>query len=139
MLAGSSLYLLRSGRYLYMEWADVQPETVYECGSWSLSDAVLTLRPTVAVNAEAAYRKDQRYIVYELADESGSALMLIGDGWELEHFETAVHEEPSDPTFTLELYSRERIESYRTDAESRRAAVELMKRAEPLRGCEALP
>lgn len=46
-LSGSELYLFDDDTYIYTEWADVEPETIYDKGRWTLERRVYSrYRPT---------------------------------------------------------------------------------------------
>ena len=42
-LAGNNLYNFPDNTYVYCEWADVMPSTVFDRGTWSFSETVLHL------------------------------------------------------------------------------------------------
>jgi hypothetical protein len=43
-LAGNNLYLLPNNTYVYCEWADAMPNTVFDEGTWSFSGSILELK-----------------------------------------------------------------------------------------------
>jgi hypothetical protein len=125
-LSGSNLYLLPEGQYLYTEWADVEPETIYEKGTWRLEGKTILL----ARGASATGRSgpcDSRFVPFQLAGHKGNppALRIIGQrcGWQ--EFLSDARE--GDPSFALLMNSLELVQLFGNRAD----VQELLMRLRP--------
>jgi hypothetical protein len=49
LLSGRTLYVFDDGTYIYCEWADIEPETIYDKGGWSLDNGMLVFKTDPAV------------------------------------------------------------------------------------------
>ena len=78
-LSGESLYLFPDGSFVYTEWADIQPETIYDKGTWRLESGVLDLSPDTDITWKQTW--ERRYLLVRLGSDRGSpVLMGIDDG-----------------------------------------------------------
>src|SRR5262245_7629866 len=89
-LAGETLYLFADGSFIYSEWADVQPETVYDKGHWALSDGVLQLAPDADITWESD--SDRRFLC--LKDGQTSRPVLLGIDVSLQRLEELADANP---------------------------------------------
>ena len=53
-LSGDVLYVFPDNTYVYCEWADIMPTTVFDKGTWDISDGILKLTsgPEITWNPE---------------------------------------------------------------------------------------
>jgi hypothetical protein len=90
-LSGSELYLFPDGSYMYTEWADILPETLYDRGRWSLSEGILRLSSDATLSK--THLRDKSYVgmhykgkapLDPLGDDQGahSGLVLMGMNWD---------------------------------------------------------
>ena len=91
-LSGSDLYLFGDGTYIYAEWADVLPETIFDKGSWRTAAGTLQLSPDSDVTWEP--RTDRCFVFIRIAGRSAPLLLGVGQG--LRTFERLVAENPKD-------------------------------------------
>jgi hypothetical protein len=70
-LSGSNLYLFPDGSYVYTEWADVLPETIYDKGRWKCALGVLALVPDADITSDP--KTHRRYLVLQLRGAAGNA------------------------------------------------------------------
>jgi hypothetical protein len=65
-LSGRNLYLFSDGTYIYTEWADVLPETIYDRGRWRFHDALLRFvgdqKVTWATSSDRLWLIDRRLL-----------------------------------------------------------------------------
>lgn len=121
-LGGSNLYLFFDGRYIYSEWADVEPETLYEKGVWRLVDGVLHLEAEL-VARKSVHLRDRSFVLCTHRFGSATKLRLIGTQEQVRFIEGS---ESNDPQLTLLLNSLEQVEKYETERRSRRAQKRLL-------------
>ncbi len=110
-MSGSDLYLLAGGRYLYVEWADILPETIYDRGRWSITNGVVELASDHELKNSDRPR-NHRYVIFRLAVDGSPTLRLIGTSWELPYFEQNGRD---DSPFMLLINSMEQTERYSPD------------------------
>jgi hypothetical protein len=90
-LAGEDLYLFEDQTFLYVQWGDTLPPTVYDKGRWQLRDGILELKR--APDVTWAPVQHQRYVAVR-GKQTPEAVALAGvddDGWSLGH----LHKKPS--------------------------------------------
>jgi hypothetical protein len=110
-LSGEDLHLFPDGTYIYCEWADVQPLTVYDKGVWRMSGLTieLTSDPEVTWGQSGwGSRLERRYLLLQRAGRKHDAL-LIGLGRALSSFES---ESKDDPDMMLLIAGLLRAEAY---------------------------
>jgi hypothetical protein len=121
-LSGEDLHLFPDGTYLYCEWADVEPMTVYDKGSWHVQGSTLELAsdPDIvwAPNAE------RRYVAVQRSGRRNDAI-LVGVERALPTIESETKE---DPGFALLLAGLLRAERY-SGAKAVQAKARLMRTA----------
>jgi len=105
-LSGRELHLFPDGTYVYCEWADIEPLTVYDKGAWHLDMSVVGLvsDPEVTWGPEA----ERRYLAVRRPGRKSDAL-LVGMERALSDFET---EATDDPGFSLLLVGLLRTARY---------------------------
>jgi len=103
VLSGNDLYLFPDGSYLYSEWADIEPTTIRDKGTWIFSDGVvkLTSDPEITWEPDA----ERSYLVIHRKSEPKEVL-LIGTDRALSYFEEKAN---NDADFTLLLAAKTRI------------------------------
>lgn len=92
-LSGSDLYLFPDHSYIYTEWADIMPETIYDKGSWTLEANFLNLSPDSDIVWDPG--ADRRYLT--LRERSETQTLLFGLDRTLPIFLELVEEYPGDP------------------------------------------
>lgn len=124
-LAGSNLYLFADGRFIYSEWADVEPEMIYSQGNWSLVSSIVELVPDKAIAARAA-PPDRHYVIFRFADGGSDTLRLMGTSCAVDKFDSF---QGKEWRLALLMNSLELFERYTTVKESQRAFDRLVRRA----------
>ncbi len=92
-LSGNELYLFSDSTYIYTEWADILPETIYEKGTWSVKDGFIALKSDGAVPGGPHAREDHYapLLMKDLEDVpwrpgDGSDVFLMGSRWYFSYF-----------------------------------------------------
>jgi hypothetical protein len=121
-LSGEDLYLFPDGTYIYCEWADVQPLTVYDKGKWTVSGAVLELLSDSDVTWDL--KRERRYILVRRPARPDE-VFAIGLTKSLPYFEENVAD---DPEFMLLLVGKLRADKI-SKAKTAKLKAELMTEA----------
>jgi hypothetical protein len=118
-LSGDQLYLFPDGTYIYCEWADIEPTTVHDKGTWKATEGLVELKSDHEVTWDPGkYRQyDRRYAAFHRRSRNNE-IMLIGVDYALPRFE---EEAGDDPAFMLLVVGRKR------EATFSRAAAERLK------------
>ncbi len=124
LLSGRRLYVFADHTYVYSEWADVMPETVFDKGTWSVGDRLLVFRPDADVTWRKRGRFDHRHMAIQL-QSGASDLILVGVDEQLAFAESA-RESDGSPEAFLRFISFRRKRSWDPGEESARKA-QLMK------------
>jgi len=105
-LSGDDLYLFPDASYIYCEWADIEPLTVYDKGTWSVAEGLVELKSDSDVTWDPGkYRwYDRRYVAFHRSS-SNNEIMLIGIEYALPYFEKKAGH---DPVFTLLTNAKKR-------------------------------
>jgi hypothetical protein len=82
-LSGSDLYLFPDGTYIYTEWADIMPETVYEKGNWKFEDSFISF--TNDNSLKKAPSLEKKYFVFLSLNET---IFLMASTQAFEYFQT---------------------------------------------------
>ena len=101
-LSGNNLYLFPDKTYVYCEWSDILPNTVYDKGTWNFSGNILELKSAQEISWNPEL--ERRFLaVHRLThvDE----ILLVGIEKELSYFEK---EAGDDPEFMLLIVARQR-------------------------------
>ena len=122
-LGGSFLYLFEDQTYIFTEWADIMPETVYHKGTWQVVDSVITL----AVDADVTWDRpsDFRFLVYQATGAAG--VRLLGLDRMLTILEQSIRDMPGHNDLALKAASFSR-RSGRKPGESSRRKADIMKK-----------
>lgn len=105
-LSGEDLYLFPDGSYLYCQWADVMPRTIYDKGRWLASDGVLSLVSDSDVRWEPEVERQHLLVRRE---RRKNEILLIGVPRSLKHFEEQAAE---DPELILLIAGKARVEVF---------------------------
>lgn len=125
-LSGSYLYLFLDKVYLLTEWADVEPETIYESGRWEVRDGLVELERTSAQKSDAG---EPRLVPFVLYVNGARQLRLAGLAGQLAEAERYAGE---DGEFGLLLNSLERVHRFDSLRSSRRALKKLLRSSGPI-------
>jgi hypothetical protein len=90
-LTGEDLYLFPDGSYVYCEWGDVMPRTIYDKGQWSATGGVLELRSDADIRWEPGI--DRRHIMIRRPGRKDE-IMLVGLLDDVEYFEQKASDDP---------------------------------------------
>lgn len=121
-LSGSNLYLLPDGRFIYTEWADVAPESVYETGTWKIVGSSLLLDRTEPVSGLRPLC-DSVFIPFQLTDEDSGTTAIRAIGQTCNWHEFLSDAKEGDAFFALLMNSLELVEPI----EDQRAAEEVLE------------
>jgi hypothetical protein len=117
VLEGNSLYIFPDNTYVYCEWADIMPNTVYDKGAWSFSEGILQLKSDAEITWDPQV---ERTFLAVRRPSHAKEVVLVGIEKELPHFEK---EAGDDPEFMLLIVAR-----LRDQAVSQAAAAGLKAR-----------
>jgi hypothetical protein len=121
-LSGNDLYLFPDGTYIYCEWTDIEPVTVYDKGTWAFKngEVALTSDPEITwkPRAERAYVAVHRW-------SRTAEILLVGTGRDLDYFEKHAG---NDPEFMLLVSAKKREKTF-SQQEAEKLKVTLMKDA----------
>jgi hypothetical protein len=122
-LGGSFLYLFEDQTYIFTEWADIMPETVYHKGTWQVDDRVLTL----AVDPDVTWDRpgDYRFLVYQV--KGAAAARLLGLDRMLGFLEQSIRQLPGNNDLALKAASFNRRSGWRP-GESVSHKADIMKK-----------
>jgi hypothetical protein len=120
VLSGDDLYLFPDGTFIYCEWADVQPLTIYDKGQWTFTNGAVELKsdPDVTWDPEA----DRTYIAVRRQSHKKEVL-LIGLHSDLPHFEEQAADDPESMLLIVAKGRRTGL----TRAQSTRVKARLLK------------
>jgi hypothetical protein len=106
-LSGEYLYLFPDQTYIYCEWADIQPLTIYDKGTWGYGKGFLELKsgPEITWNPEL----ERKYLLVRRASRSKEVL-LVGTERDLPYFE---HNAGDDAELMLLIVSMMRTKQIR--------------------------
>jgi hypothetical protein len=125
-LSGDDLYLFPDGTYIYCEWTDVSPVTVYDKGAWTLAVGLVELKSDPDVTWDpAAYRQYERRYASVRRSPRNKEILLVGVGHALSYFEEKAGD---DPEFMLLVLAKKR-ESTFDRAKAAAVKAQLMKEA----------
>lgn len=88
-LAGSTLHLFADGTYIFSQWADIQPETIYDKGRWNVRQGVVRMSSDREITWDP--ESDRRYLCLK-HDELG--LVLLGIDVSLQRLEELADANP---------------------------------------------
>ena len=105
-LHGDDLYLFSDGTYIYCEWADIEPVTVYDKGTWSVAEGFIDLKSDADVTWDPGkYRwYDRRYVAVR-RNSRVNEVLLVGVEYALPYFEKKAG---NDPAFMLLINAKKR-------------------------------
>jgi hypothetical protein len=118
-LSGDDLYLFLDGTYIYCEWADIQPLTIYDKGRWTFANGAVELKsdPDVTWDPEA----DRTYVAVRRSKKK--EVLLVGVHSDLPRFES---ESDDNPELTL-LYIAKKRDSTFTRLKTARVKTRLLR------------
>lgn len=101
-LSGARLFIFPDSTYVYCEWADVMPQTVFDMGTWNFSDGVLQLSSSPEIKWDP--RLERGFLDVRRSSRAHE-IFLVGLEEALPYFE---QEAKDDPDFMLLLVARKR-------------------------------
>lgn len=119
-LDGDDLYLFPDGTYVYCEWGDNEPLTVYDKGAWTFSGGTIELRSDHEITWEP--KTERRFVVVHRNSRSDEVL-LVGTERGISEFEELSH---ADPTFALLTAGKLRVRAF-DPASAKRVKAQLMQ------------
>ena len=90
-LSGEDLYLFPDGTYIYCEWADIEPVTVYDKGTWLFAYDRLVLESDPAITWDL--RRESQYVALRRSAHP-KEVMLVGLQNRLPTFEREAKDDP---------------------------------------------
>jgi hypothetical protein len=103
-LSGSDLYLFPDKTYVYIEWADILPPTIYEKGKWKFENSFIFLEDDGSLT-RSEFPTDHIYLPVTILTGSLHREVLLGYEWSYSHF---MEHAGDDPEFILFLFTLER-------------------------------
>ena len=90
-LSGSDLYLFPDGTYIYCEWADIEPVTIHDKGTWALVEGLVELQS----DQEVTWNPNvQRKYVLVRRSTHPREILLVGIERDLPYFEKQAGDSP---------------------------------------------
>jgi len=130
-LGGENLYLFWDGRYVYTEWADVEPETIYETGLWYRDGSLVVLKADDSGKPSRPPR-DAHFVLFRLSKPAGD-VRLVGAALQVKALEQSSGDEH---LLALLSNSLGRLEDFKTSTESQKRFRHLTKHARKLENVE---
>src|SRR6266480_6371654 len=90
-LSGDDLYLFPDGTYIYNEWADIEPTTIRDKGTWKIAEGLVQLTSDRDVTWDAG--AERKYIAVRRRSRTDE-ILLIGTEGALIRFEEDAKDEP---------------------------------------------
>jgi hypothetical protein len=120
-MSGNDLYLFPDKTYVYCEWGDILPNTIYDKGNWSFSKGILDLKSDLELpwNTDP----DWRFLVVHRSSHADEILLV-----EIESLPYFEKKAGRDPEFMLLLVAKQR-ESVINATEGPQLKVGLMREA----------
>jgi len=119
-LSGDTLYLFPDGTYIYSEWADISPDTIYDKGAWTYSAGIVRLVSDPEVKWEPGI--DRQLVAFRRSSVPDE-ILLIGITQRLADFEEQAGD---DPELMLLIVGKERFKSVKA-SEVPKLKARLMK------------
>lgn len=119
-LSGDDLYLFPDGTYIFCEWADVEPVSVRDKGSWKFRDGLITLVSDSDVTWDAGAERE--YVVVHRRSHARE-ILLVGTARDLSYFEKNARD---DPETELLVLAKERSRTF-NPAQAARTKSQLMR------------
>jgi hypothetical protein len=121
-MGGEDLYLFPDGSYIYCEWSDNAPLTIYDKGTWKLGRGLVELKsdPKVTWNPEI----ERQYMAVR-RKSSNKEILLVGTKEDLRRFEKNAGDNPG---FMLLVIARKR-ESLFTSESAASVKARLLREA----------
>ena len=101
-LSGDNLYLFPDDTYIYDEWADIQPLTIYDKGQWKVDDGIIVLSSDKEISWDPG--EEHRYIAFSRLNHPGE-ILLIGIGTALDRFE---EDRDIEPETAVMIFAKDR-------------------------------
>ena len=121
-LSGNEFYLFSDNTYIYTEWADVMRETIFDKGSWGLTNGFVALRSDKSL-AASERPFDHVYLPIRLAGNSD--LFILSHRWDFSYF---AENAAGNPAVMFRILARRRTDTP-TPNEERRTKARLLKQA----------
>jgi len=119
-LSGNDINLFQDGTYIYDEWADVEPLTVRDKGTWKLADGLVVLTSDRDVTWDPDV--DRKYVAVHRISKPHEVL-LVGTGRDLSYFEENAKDGPES---LLLVVAKERSTTFR-DVDTAKTKKQLMR------------
>jgi hypothetical protein len=101
-LSGDVLYIFPDNTYVYCEWADIMPTTVFDKGTWDISDGILKLTSSPEITWNPGV--ERRFLVVHRRSHAAEVL-LVGIDKKLPYFE---EQSGDDPETMLLIVAKQR-------------------------------
>jgi len=119
-LGGNSLYIFPDKTFVYCEWTDIMPDTVFDKGAWSFSGDILELKSASEVTWDS--HLERRFLAVRRQSHAGE-IILVGIGKDLHYFEKEARD---DPGLMLLIVGRQR-DRIISQAETAKLKTKLMR------------
>jgi hypothetical protein len=104
-LSGEELYLFPDGSYLYCEWADITPKTIYDKGKWVARNGIVEFVSDSDIAWEP--RLDRRHVLVRRTSQARE-IMLLAAPSDIDYFEKNAAD---DPELMLLIVGMSRVET----------------------------
>lgn len=120
VLSGDDLYLFPDGTYIYYEWADIQPLTIYDKGQWTFTNGAVELKSDADVTWDP--KVDRTHLAVRRQSHRNE-ILLVGLRCDLPYFEQEARDDPESMLLIVCKGRRGKL----TRAASRRIKARLLR------------
>lgn len=107
-LSGTQLHLFPDGTYIHAEWADIEPLTIDDKGTWSVKEGIIRLESDRSITWKTTVERE----FAPIRRKGSPAVILIISPQQLAYFEGHARESSSDAEFMLLITTMQREETY---------------------------
>jgi hypothetical protein len=124
-LSGQELYLFSDNTYIYTEWADIMSETVFDQGSWGLTNGFVTLASDKSLPAS---RRPFDHVYLPIRLKQNSDLFIMSHRWDFSYF---TEHAAGNPASMFQTVALRRVYSFysSTPEDERRMKTKLLEHA----------
>lgn len=122
-LSGEDLYLFPDRSYMYLQWADIMPPTIYDKGTWLFESGVVSLQSDHSVR-QRDFPKDRHFAPLFFNVSGKRTLLLMGTNWDFSYYKEKGRTNDNFMLFLCTLTHNEPIEQERAETLKKRIYVE---------------
>src|ERR1051325_3677325 len=112
-LSGDDLYLFPDKTYIYIEWSDILPETIYDKGIWTFDGQFIRLQSDRTVSAKKVQMRDAAFVPLTATYAKKTRLLLMGVPGDFRYFKQTSMKERDQADFIFLVNVRARCKTIR--------------------------